>query len=113
MAIRGREVYRFAVIRMSEVIRDAAERQNISVKDIDWIVPHQANQRILEGVAERLDYPVDQFYINLQKYGNSSGASIPIALDEAVRDGSIKDGDLVVLASFGGGLTWASATVRW
>ncbi len=111
--IRGREVYKFAVVRMSELIRDAAARQNVPVTDIDWIVPHQANLRILQGVAERAGYPVERFYINLQKYGNSSGASVGIALDEAVRDGSIKDDHLVLLCAFGGGLTWASATIRW
>ncbi len=111
--IRGREVYKFAVNKMYEVIRDAAERQGVPVTGIDWVIPHQANLRILEAAAERLGLPIERFYINLHKYGNSSAASVPLALDEAVRDGSIKDGNLIVLAVFGAGLTWASATIRW
>ena len=111
--IHGREVYRFAVTKLSEVIAAAVEKQGLSVHDIDCIVPHQANLRILQGVAARLGVPEEKFYINLDKYGNSSGASVPLALDEAVRDGTIKDGDLVVMATFGAGLTWASATIRW
>lgn len=113
MIIHGREVYRFAVTKMYELIRDAAERINIPVSEIDWVVPHQANLRILQGAAERLGYPEDKFYINLHKYGNSSAASMALALDEAVRDGSIKDSHIVVLAAFGAGLTWASATIKW
>ena len=113
MTIKGREVYRFAVTTFHDLIRDAAEQQGVAVSDIDWVIPHQANLRILQGAAERLGYPEEKVYINLDKYGNSSAASIPLALDEAVRDGSIQDGQLVVLAAFGGGLTWASATLRW
>jgi len=113
MAIKGREVYRFAVTRMSEVIREAAERIGVSVRDLDRIIPHQANLRILEGVAERIGLPIDKFYVNLDRYGNVSGASIAIALDEAVRDGSVRDGQLFCIAAFGGGLTWAAMTVRW
>ena len=113
MIIKGREVYRFAVTRMYELIRDAAEREGITPDDIDLIVPHQANLRILQGVAERLGVPESKFYVNLDKYGNSSAASLPLALDEAVRDGSIKDGNTIVFCAFGGGLTWASATIKW
>ena len=111
--IHGREVYRFAVTKLTEVIVRAAEKEGIAPPDIDVIVPHQANLRILQGVAKRINCPESKFYIVLQKYGNSSGASIPIALDEAVRDGTIQDGHLVVMPAFGGGLTWGSATVRW
>ena len=113
MVIKGREVYRFAVTTFHDLVRDAAEREGVGVDDIDWIIPHQANLRILHGAAERLGYPKEKVYINLDKYGNSSAASIPLALDEAVRDGSIQDGQLIVLAAFGGGLTWASSTIRW
>ena len=113
MVIKGREVYRFAVTTFYTLVREAAEREGIGVNDIDWIIPHQANLRILQGAAERLGYPEEKVYINLDKYGNSSAASIPLALDEAVRDGSVQDGQLIVLAAFGGGLTWASTTIRW
>ena len=113
MIIKGREVYRFAVTTFHDLVRDAAEREGVGVNDIDWVIPHQANLRILQGAAARLGYPEERVYINLDKYGNSSAASIPLALDEAVRDGSIQDGQLVVLAAFGGGLTWASTTIRW
>ena len=111
--IHGREVYRFAVTKLAEVIARAAQKQGVPVSDIDWVVPHQANLRILQGVAARVGLPEEKFYINLDKYGNSSGASVPVALDEAVRDGSVKDGDLIVIATFGGGLTWGSVTIRW
>jgi len=111
--IHGREVYRFAVTKLSEVIVRAAEKQGIAVTDIDWVIPHQANLRILQGVAARIGLPQERFYIDLDRYGNSSAASVPLALDEAVRDGSVQDGHLLVMAVFGGGLTWASATIRW
>ncbi|MFO7900610.1 MAG: beta-ketoacyl-ACP synthase III [Planctomycetota bacterium] len=111
--IHGREVYRFAVTKLTEVIQQAAEKQGVPVSEIDAIIPHQANLRILQAVAERLDYPEERFFINLDKYGNSSAASVPVALDEADKQGFISEGDLVVLAVFGAGLTWASATLRW
>jgi 3-oxoacyl-[acyl-carrier-protein] synthase-3 len=111
--IHGREVYRFAVTKLTEVIQQAAEKQGIPVGEIDWVVPHQANLRILQAVAQRVGIPEERFYINLDRYGNSSAASVPLALDQAVRDGSIRDGDLIVIPVFGGGLTWAYATLRW
>ena len=113
MAIKGREVYKFAVTRMYELIRDTAKRLNIPATDINWVVPHQVNLRILQAASERLGFPMERIYVNLDKYGNSSAASAPLALDEAVRDGHIKDGDLLVMCAFGGGLTWASAAIRW
>jgi 3-oxoacyl-[acyl-carrier-protein] synthase-3 len=81
--------------------------------DIDWVVAHQANIRILQGVAERCGLPLDKFYLNIHKYGNTSSASIPIALDEAVREGKIKAGDLLLMAALGAGLSWGSALVRF
>lgn len=113
MIIRGRKVYRFAVTKMAELIVAAAEQLGVPVTEIDWVIPHQANLRILQGAAERAGYPEEKFYINLDKYGNTSAASMPLALDEAVRDGSIKDGQTIVLCAFGGGLTWGSATIKW
>jgi 3-oxoacyl-[acyl-carrier-protein] synthase-3 len=113
MVVRGREVYKFAVTKMAELIGDAAKRLNIPVADIDWIIAHQANLRILQGVAERLGCPEERFFINVDKYGNTSAASLGLALDEAVRGGRIKDGQNVVLCAFGGGVTWASAIIKW
>jgi 3-oxoacyl-[acyl-carrier-protein] synthase-3 len=83
------------------------------VEDIDLYVPHQANIRILKAVMERLGLPIEKVMLNVDRYGNTSAASIPIALDEAVREGRIKDGSLVMLGAFGAGLTWASAVIRW
>ncbi len=113
MIVQGREVYRFAVTKMAELIEAEAERLGVAVADIDWVIPHQANLRILQGAAERIGCPEERFYINLDKYGNTSAASTALALDEAVRDGSVKEGQTVVLVAFGGGLTWGSATIRW
>jgi 3-oxoacyl-[acyl-carrier-protein] synthase III len=111
--INGREVYRFAVTKLTEVVQQAAEKQGITVLDFDVMIPHQANLRILQGVAGRLKFPLEKIFINLDKYGNSSGASVPLALDEAVEQGFVKDGDLIVAPVFGAGLTWGSATIRW
>jgi 3-oxoacyl-[acyl-carrier-protein] synthase-3 len=111
--IHGREVYRFAVTKLTEVIRAAAAAQGIEPVDFDWIIPHQANLRILQSVAERVKCPESKFYINLDKYGNTSAASIPLALDEAARDGTLQPGHLVITPAFGAGLTWGCATFRW
>ena len=111
--IHGREVYKFAVSKFYELICDAAERLGIQTSEIDWIVPHQVNLRIVQGAAERLNFPLERIFLNIEQYGNTSAASIPIALDEAVRGGHIKEGQLVVMVAFGAGLTWGSATVRW
>ena len=77
------------------------------------VIPHQVNLRIIEGARERLDWPMERFFVNIEKYGNTSAASVPIALDEAVREGALKQGDLVVLVAFGAGLTWGSTLLRW
>ena len=96
---------------------DAAKKvlaaNNVTVADLDLYVPHQANIRILKAVADRLRLPLEKIMLNLDRYGNTSAASIPIALDEAVREGRIKEGSLVMLGAFGAGLTWASALIRW
>ena len=84
-----------------------------SVEDVDLLIPHQANMRIVKAIAKKLKFPIEKVYVNLEKYGNTSAASIPIALDEAIRDGTVKKGDLVLLATFGAGFAWASALVRW
>ena len=111
--MRGNETFKIAVKTMEEAIREALAAQNMSVRDIDFVVPHQANIRILKAVAQRLDLSMDQVIVNLDRFGNTSAASIPLALDEAVRAGQIRSGSLIVFAAFGAGLTWASGVVRW
>ncbi len=105
--------FRVAVRRFVESIKEAADYNNIDVHDIDWFIPHQANLRMFQAIAKTLNIPMERFYITIHKYGNSSSASCAIALDEAVRDGSIKKGQLICMPVFGGGLTWGSALIRW
>jgi len=109
--VKGREVYRFAVTKMTELIRDAAAATESG--EVDLVIPHQVNMRIIEGARERLGWPMEKFFVNIEKYGNTSAASVPIALDEAVRTGHLKKGDNVVLVAFGAGLTWGATTLRW
>ena len=111
--MKGKEVYRFAVEKVPEVIEKALYRADLSIEDVDWLILHQANQRIIDAVAERLGLPKEKVISNLAKYGNTSAASIPIALDEAVREGKIKAGDTVAISGFGAGLTWGSAIFTW
>ena len=113
MRIRGREVYKFAVTKMVEMVSRAMERGRITPEELKLVVPHQVNIRILEAAARRLKLPMEKIYVNIDRYGNTSAASIPIALDEAVRSGAIGPGDPVVLVAFGGGLTWAACSLRW
>ncbi len=113
MKIRGREVFRFAVIKMEELVRNAVEKAGCSTDDIKLIVPHQVNIRILKASAERLGLPMEKIYVNIDRCGNTSAASVPIALDEACRSGMFEQGDLVVLVAFGGGLSWSSCLIRW
>ncbi|HRE46964.1 MAG TPA: beta-ketoacyl-ACP synthase III [Aggregatilineales bacterium] len=109
----GREVFRFAVHILHESIRDAVDSAGLVMDDIALIIPHQANQRILNAAARSLNIPESMFYSNVAHYGNTSAASIPIALFEAERDGRVQPNDNIVLVGFGGGLTWASAVVQW
>ncbi len=111
--IEGRRVYKFAVNKMVELVRSAAEKNGYAVSDIDYVIPHQVNMRIIESSMERLGLPLEKAYTNIEKYGNTSAGSVPMALDEAVREGKIKRGDLVVFVAFGAGLTWGSTLVRW
>jgi 3-oxoacyl-[acyl-carrier-protein] synthase-3 len=104
---------RVAVRYFVEAIREAAAASGVSVDDVDWFIPHQANARLLEATARAAGVPFEKFYLTLQKYGNISSASCAIALDEAARDGTLRPGDLVCVPVFGGGLTWGSAMVRW
>jgi 3-oxoacyl-[acyl-carrier-protein] synthase-3 len=113
MQINGRETFRFAVVKMAELVESALKRSGLTMEDVSLIVPHQVNSRILQAAAERLGVGMDKIYSNIDRYGNTSAASVPIALDEAVRNGRIRRGDVVVCVAFGGGLSWSSAVVRW
>jgi len=113
ITMNGQEVYRFAVKRVPEVIEKALFRAELTVDQIDWLVMHQANQRILDAVADRLGIPGEKVVSNMASYGNTSAASIPLALDEAVRRGDIKPDDIIATAGFGAGLTWCAAVFRW
>ena len=109
----GREVFKHAVRSMSDACDHALERAGLTADQIDLLIPHQANVRIIDATAKHAGIPADKVYINVDRYGNTSAASIPIALDECVRDGRIKQGDIVLLVAFGAGFTWASCAVRW
>ena len=109
----GREVFRFGVLTAVELIRDAMERHNLKKEDLGAIVPHQANIRIIESAAERLDLPLDLFITNIQNYGNTSAASVPIALNEAHRAGRLPKDKPIIMLAFGAGLTWTSAVIQW
>ena len=113
MVIRGREVFKFAVNKMSELIVDAADKCGVAVGDIALLVPHQVNTRIIGPAAQKAGFPQERIFVNIHKYGNTSAASVAIALHEANAEGRMKSGDLVVLVGFGGGLTWSSAALRW
>lgn len=111
--MNGREVFKHAVTRFPEVIKEGLKANNMTVEDIDMFVPHQANLRISQYVAKKLKLPEDKMYNNIQRYGNTTAATIPMALSEAVEEGKIKEGDTVVIAAFGAGFTWASAVIKW
>ena len=104
---------RSAVRSFSDACLEAVDANGLDIAQVDVIIPHQANIRILQGMAKRLDVPMDKVYVTIHKYGNISGATVPIALDEAVRDGTIRQGSVVLLTAFGGGITWASSLIRW
>ena len=113
LRMEGREVFKHAVAMITDVIYDAFKATGTSAADIDWFVPHQANKRIIDGSAHKLGIAPEKVVITVDQHGNTSAASIPLALDVAIRDGRIKRGDLVLLEAMGGGFTWASALVRW
>lgn len=112
LAMRGNEVFRHAVSHMKDSALSLIHRTGIKPEEVNVVIPHQANLRIINAVAERLGIPVDRVFINLQKYGNTSGAACAIALDEAIRTGKAKKGDIVLMVTFGAGLTWSSAAIR-
>lgn len=111
--MNGQFVFKNAVVRFSEVISEGLEKNNLKTTDIDLLVPHQANLRISQFIQHKFGLTDDQVYNNIMKYGNTTAASIPIALTEAWEQGKVKEGDLVVLAAFGSGFTWGSAVIRW
>lgn len=113
ISMNGREVYRFAVAKVPEAISKAMFQANITADDIDWLLLHQANQRIMDAVAKRLKIPQSKILSNIAEYGNTSAASIPLALNAAVRDGRIKTGDVIAASGFGAGLTWGAAIFKW
>ena len=113
MRMSGNEVFRFAVRVMGEAAAEAVEKAGLSFADIDMLIPHQANLRIIDAAARQLTLPREKVWVNVDRYGNTSSASIPIALCEAVAAGGVADGDNLVLVAFGGGLSWAAAVVRW
>lgn len=109
----GREVFKFAVRVMGDMTETVIRKAGLSVQDIDWLVPHQANIRIIESACQRFGLPLERAVVNLDQYGNTSAASIPLALAEAVQAGKIRDGEQLVLAGFGGGLSWGAAALKW
>lgn len=111
--MKGNETFKVAVRTLEEIARETLAANGLTVADVDLYVPHQANVRIIKAVADRLELPLSKVVLNMDRYGNTSAASIPIALDEAVKDGRIAPGKLIMLGAFGGGLTWASALIRW
>jgi 3-oxoacyl-[acyl-carrier-protein] synthase-3 len=113
LRMSGKEVFRHAVLNLASVAEEAIAANGMAIEGIDWLVPHQANLRILEGVARKLGIARDRIIVTVDRHANTSAASIPLALDEAIRDGRIKRGDLVLMEAMGGGLTWGAALVRW
>ncbi|MCX7858431.1 MAG: ketoacyl-ACP synthase III, partial [Deltaproteobacteria bacterium] len=111
--IEANRSFKVAVTRFAEACEEAVRANNVRLEHISLIIPHQANLRIIQGMAKKLNFPMEKVYVTIEKYGNISSATVPIALDEAVRDGTIKKGDLVLLTAFGGGLTWGSSLIRW
>lgn len=113
VVMNGREVFKCAVRALSDITNEALSANGLTVSQVDHVIVHQANSRILESVMERLEVPLEKCWINLDKYGNTSAASLPISLDEALRAGRIKRGDLVAMMAIGAGMTWGAAMVRW
>ncbi|MCB0580745.1 MAG: ketoacyl-ACP synthase III [Phaeodactylibacter sp.] len=109
----GRAVFRWAVTRMSEMFDAVVEKNGLTKEDIDWFIPHSANMRIIEAICRQVGFPVEKSLESLSRFGNTSSASIPLALDQAVRDGRVKKGDKLLLLGFGGGLTYAGTVVEW
>ncbi len=113
LRMHGREVFKHAVAMITDVIEDVFAQTGLSAADVDWFVPHQANRRIIDASARKLGIPDEKVVVTVDRHGNTSAASIPLALDVAVRDGRIKKGDVVLLEAMGGGFTWGACLIRW
>jgi 3-oxoacyl-[acyl-carrier-protein] synthase-3 len=113
LRMEGREVFKHAVVNMAAVVGEVLGKAGLAAKDIDWLVPHQANKRIIDGTGRKLGLAPDRIVVTVDKHANTSAASIPLALDTAVKDGRIKRGDLLLLEGIGGGLSWGASLVRW
>lgn len=113
VAMNGKEVFKLAVTVMGDSAQKLIERNKLTKDDLALVIPHQANNRIIEAIADRIKVPMERFFVNVDRYGNTSAASIPIALSEAVEQNRLKKGDWLLLVAFGGGLTWGAALVRW
>ena len=113
LRMKGREVFRHAVVNLADVLTEVLSAAGVSIADVDWIVPHQANARILDATARKLGLPAEKVVVTVDKHANTSAASVPLALETAVSDGRIKPGDLIVLEAMGGGFTWGAAALRY
>jgi 3-oxoacyl-[acyl-carrier-protein] synthase-3 len=111
--MNGKEVYKFATREVPRVIEETLESAGMKVEDLDWLLLHQANIRIMEVVAQRLGVPMEKVIANLDEHGNTSAASIPLALDQAVRAGKVKDGDIIACSGFGAGLSWGATIFKY
>jgi 3-oxoacyl-[acyl-carrier-protein] synthase-3 len=111
--MEGNKIYKLAVRSMSGAVETIIKRNNLSATDVDWVIPHQANLRIIEGVADKLRFPMTKVVVNIEKYANMSSATVPVAVDEAVRAKKIRRGDIIVMVAFGAGLTWGSVLARY
>ena len=109
----GKDVYKQAVVSMIDASKKALDKAGLTIEDIACVIPHQANVRIIEAIADRLKIPIDRFFVNLDRYGNTSAAAVAIALDEANRSGRLKPGEYILMVVFGGGLTWSSTVIEW
>jgi len=113
LRMKGREVFRHAVVNLADVLREVLSAADLEPNDVDWVVPHQANARILDATAKKLNLPSEKVVVTVDRHANTSAASVPLALDAAVKDGRIKRGDIVVLEAMGGGFTWGAAVLRY
>lgn len=113
LRMEGKEVFKHAVVNMAAVVGEVLEKAGLQSKDIDWLVPHQANKRIIDGTGRKLGLPAERVVVTVDKHANTSAASIPLALDTAVKDGRIKKGDILLMEGIGGGLAWGASLVRW
>jgi 3-oxoacyl-[acyl-carrier-protein] synthase-3 len=113
ITMKGNEVFKVAVRTLGRMVEETLGANNLKKSDLDWLIPHQANHRIITATAKMLDMDMDQVVVTVDRHGNTSAASVPLALDEAVRDGRIQQGDMLLLEAFGGGFTWGSALIRY